>query len=72
MKCNVGKIDKVTRVIAGIIIGAVGFYFKSWWGLVGILPLVTGFTGVCPLYNLLGINTCKTKMRTNYNRENIE
>ena len=62
MKCNVGKTDKATRIIAGIIIAIMGIYFRSWWGLVAILPLVTGFSGVCPLYNLLGINTCKTKM----------
>lgn len=72
MKCNVGKTDKATRIIAGIIIGTVGFYFRSWWGLVAILPLVTAFAGFCPLYKLLGINTCKTKMRPNYSRENIE
>ena len=47
----------------GIIIAAAGFYFKSWWGVVAIIPLVTAFTGFCPLYKLLGSDTCKTKIR---------
>jgi hypothetical protein len=72
MKCNVGKTDKTIRIVLGIVIAAAGFYFKSWWGIVAIVPLVTAFTGFCPLYSLLGINTCKTKLRVNYNRENIE
>lgn len=61
MKCNVGKPDKNIRLGLGIIITAAGFYFKSWWGIVAIVPLVTAFTGFCPIYRLFGINTCKTK-----------
>ncbi len=59
MKCNVGKTDKVIRVIAGLAIGAAGFYFKSWWGLVGFIPLFTALIGWCPLYLPFGIKTCK-------------
>ena len=59
MKSNVGKSDKNIRIVLGIIIVAAGIYFKSWWGIVAIVPLVTAFTGVCPLYKLLGINSCK-------------
>jgi len=61
MKKNVGNIDVILRVILGIAIIAVGFLFQSWWGLVGILPLATGFFGICPLYSLLGISTCPVK-----------
>jgi len=50
MKCNVGKGDKVFRLIIGVAIIAAGVYFKSWWGAVGIIPLLTGTTGFCPLY----------------------
>lgn len=58
MKCNVGKTDKVIRIIIGLTIGAVGFYFKSWWGLVGIIPAFTALISWCPLYLPFGIKTC--------------
>lgn len=61
MKCNISKTDKNIRIVLGSIIAATGVYFKSWWGIIAIVPLITAFTGVCPLYKLLGINTCKTK-----------
>lgn len=59
MKKNVGSQDQILRyILGGVIIGA-GFYFQTWWGVVGILPIVTGLMGVCPAYNLVGLNTCK-------------
>jgi hypothetical protein len=61
MKCNVGDINKVIRLFLAIVIGAVGFYIKSWWGLVAIVPLVKGLGSFCPLYTILGLNTCSTK-----------
>jgi len=60
MKCNVGKTDKVIRIIIGLSIGAAGIYFKSWWGLVGIIPVFTALVGWCPLYFPFRISTCKT------------
>ena len=59
MKCNVGKTDKVIRIIIGLAIGAAGYYFKSWWGLVGIVPIFTALISWCPLYLPFGIKTCK-------------
>ena len=59
MKCNVGKTDKIIRIILGVIIGAIGIYYNSWWGLVGLVPLLTGIFGYCALYPILGITTCK-------------
>lgn len=59
MTCNIGKIDKSIRIIAGIGIIAAGFYFNSWWGAVGIIPLFTAAVGWCPLYVPLGISSCK-------------
>ncbi len=59
MKKNVGKIDMIIRIALGLIIGAVGFYFKSWWGLAGIIPFLTAFAGFCPAYLPFGINTLK-------------
>ncbi|MCE5250030.1 DUF2892 domain-containing protein [bacterium] len=61
MKRNVGTIDKVLRIIVGIVIIAVGFYFKSWWGVIGIIPIATGLIGYCMLYTIFGISTCKLK-----------
>ena len=59
MKLNVGSIDHWVRIVLGLTIGAAGFYFKSWFGLIGLVPLVTAFVGWCPLYVVLGISTCK-------------
>jgi hypothetical protein len=61
MECNVGKTDKLVRYVLAIIIAIVGFYFKSWWGLVAIVPLLTGVISFCPVYKILRINTCKVK-----------
>lgn len=61
MKHNVGKTDKVIRIILAIIIGVLGYYYKSWWGLVAIVPLATAFMNFCPLYPIFGISTCKKK-----------
>ena len=60
MKKNVGSVDKTIRIILGVVIIALGFYFQSWWGLIGLGPLATAFMGVCPAYLPFGISTCKT------------
>lgn len=59
MTANVGGADKVVRIVAGIVILGLGLAFKSYWGLVGFLPLLTGLLGFCPAYTLFGISTCK-------------
>jgi len=61
MQCNVGKTDKILRVVVGVLIIAAGIYFKSWWGAIGLLPIATGLCKYCPLYPLLGITTCKVE-----------
>ncbi len=61
MKSNVGNTDSLIRFTLAIIIGVAGFYFKSWWGLVAIIPLLTGLIKFCPLYSILGLNTCPGK-----------
>ena len=63
MKRNVGSVDKVIRIIFGLAIIALGFYFQSWWGAIGIVPLFTAFIGVCPAYSLIGVSTDK-KIKT--------
>ena len=61
MKKNIGSADKVIRIILALGIGAAGIYFKSWWGLVGLVPLVVAFMGTCPLYLPFGIRTHRSK-----------
>jgi hypothetical protein len=63
MKANVGSADKIVRLILGVVIIALGFYFKSWWGAVGIVPVLTGLLNFCPAYSLIGVST-KTKVET--------
>jgi hypothetical protein len=58
MKCNVGRTDKIIRVILGLGILVAGACFKSWWGLVGLVPLLTALLGFCPGYLPFGISTC--------------
>lgn len=58
-KSNVGQLDRILRVIAGIALIALVFVGpQTPWGWVGVVPLVTGLFGTCPLYTLLGIRTC--------------
>jgi len=59
MKTNVGGIDRAVRVVvgAGLIIGAMSGII-GWWGWIGVVPLLTGALGNCPLYGVLGFDTC--------------
>lgn len=61
MKCNVGKTDKIARVIIGAGIIGAGVYFQSWWGAIGAIPLFTAAMGWCPAYVPFGISSCKNK-----------
>lgn len=58
---NVGSADRVIRIILGLVIIGAGYYYQSWWGAVGLVPLLTALIGWCPPYALFGINTCSTK-----------
>lgn len=54
--------ERVIRVLAGLgILSLTVIGPKSLWGLIGILPLLTGLIGSCPAYTLLGISTCPMK-----------
>jgi hypothetical protein len=61
MKRNVGKTDRIIRIILGILIAAAGIIFESWLGLFAIIPIVTALTGRCGLYRPFGISTRKNK-----------
>ena len=59
---NVHVIERMLRVVLGI--GLLSLIFvgpHTYWGLVGILPLVTGLVGTCPAYTLFGVSTCHAK-----------
>jgi hypothetical protein len=58
MKANIGTVDRVVRVIAGLVIIGVGVAYRSWWGLIGLLPLLTAAIRYCPAYVPFGIRTC--------------
>ena len=64
MTTNVGMIDRTLRIVVGLALTAValglfGPAYQSMWGWIGVIPLVTGLAGWCPLYAALGTRTCK-------------
>lgn len=62
MKLNVGGLDRILRIVAGVaLIGLTLAGTIGTWGWVGIVPLATGLIGFCPVYPLLGLNTCPMK-----------
>ncbi|MBP6275857.1 MAG: DUF2892 domain-containing protein [Limnohabitans sp.] len=62
MTKNIGGIERIVRIVAGLILialaatGTVGL-----WGWLGLVPVATGLMGWCPPYSLLGINTCQNR-----------
>ena len=55
---NVGKPDRIIRIILGIALLSLLFFLDGnakYWGLVGLIPLITGILGVCPIYYLFKI-----------------
>ena len=59
MKANVGGIDRILRIVIGLGILSAGYYFKTWWGVIGFGPLLTGIFRFCPAYLPFGLNSCK-------------
>lgn len=64
-KTNVGGIDRVLRIVVGLVLLALFFLYPdaSWryFALIGIVPLATGLMSTCPLYSLFGMSTCPVK-----------
>ena len=57
---NEGTIDRVHRVGLGVALIALVFVgLQTPWGWLGLVPLLTGVVGFCPLYRLVGVNICK-------------
>jgi hypothetical protein len=64
MKNNEGGIDRMVRIVAGLVLlGLMAMGTIGWWGWLGIVPLATGLIGWCPVYTLLGMNTCPMKSK---------
>ena len=62
MSCNVGTVDRVVRVVVGLVLIALVFWGpQTNWGWIGLIPLITGLVGWCPAYRLLGLDTCQRK-----------
>lgn len=62
---NVGSVDRIVRIVAGLLILSLFFVYPdaSWryWTLLGIVPLLTGLFSTCALYSLIGVNTNSKK-----------
>lgn len=65
MSKNVGTVDRVLRVIIGLLLIAYAIPFGfpatgwNWLGWIGLVPLLTALIGICPLYSVLAISTCR-------------
>ncbi|MDE0153198.1 MAG: DUF2892 domain-containing protein [Gammaproteobacteria bacterium] len=59
MTVNVHIVERVLRVVAGVVILYVGLemYDAAWWAWLGLIPLVTGLVGNCPVYKIFGISS---------------
>ena len=61
MKVNVGNVDRTVRIVAGLaLIGLAVAGSIGPWGYIGVVPLLTGLTRVCPAYSMVGVDTCST------------
>ncbi|OCW59122.1 YgaP family membrane protein [Hoeflea olei] len=64
-KTNVGGIDRVLRIVVGLVLLALFFVYPDapwrYYTLIGIVPLLTGLLSTCPLYSIIGVSTCPAK-----------
>lgn len=67
MKKNVGSLDRIIRIVLGLVILAWGIYAENWFGLIGIVPLMTALLNWCPFYVPFKIST----INRNANKQKI-
>jgi hypothetical protein len=61
---NEGTLDRTIRIILGLAVLSLAFFGpRTPLGYVGVIPLVTGLIGFCPLYRVLGLSTCPMAKR---------
>lgn len=59
---NEGTADRLLRILLGLVVLSLVFAGpKTSWGYLGLIPLITGIVGYCPLYRLVGLNSCPRK-----------
>lgn len=58
MSTNIGTIDRIARVVLGLVLLGLALFGGHWWGWIGIVPLATAVVGFCPAYRLVGLSTC--------------
>lgn len=64
MSVNEGTLDRALRVIVGVVLIALTLtHVIGLWGWIGVVPLVAGAVGICPLYMVLGIRTCPMRKK---------
>ena len=59
MKKNIGSLDRNIRFVLGAVILIIGYINESWWGLIGLIPILTVLINWCPLYVPFNISTRK-------------
>jgi len=62
MARNLGSFDRAVRLLLGAVIIFWGIYSRTWWGMVGLIPILTAVVGRCGLYVPFGISTCREKV----------
>lgn len=56
---NEGAVDRALRVALGLLLVSLAVTVPSaWWAWIGVVPLITGITGFCPLYRVFGVSSC--------------
>jgi len=64
MTPNVGGLDRGFRIVLGLLVIGLGVTFKSWWGVLGALPLLTGLVRWCPVYLPFGTSTLAARPKS--------
>ena len=65
MSSNIGSLDRIVRIVAGIVLIALVFIGpQTPWGWIGLVPLLTGLAGWCPAYRLVGLSSCPVSRKT--------
>lgn len=64
MHVNVGRFERMVRVMVGLALLSSPFWLDTpwrWLGLIGLMPLATGLAGRCPAYRIVGVATCRMR-----------
>ena len=65
MQTNIGDLDRMIRVVAGVLLLSLLFFLEGnlrWLGLIGLIPLATGFVRWCPLYAATGLSSLRANL----------